>query len=322
MKVGDKVRLLHGTEEGRIINIKNDKIVEVEIEDGFVIPTMKNEVVVIATQEAESFEIEEEAHETESTKSNDVFISEGIYLGIDDTQNDAMPAFILNQTNNTILFSISQNDKKSIKGKSYGICQEYSAKDIGTFTSSIFNESKKLIVHIIIHEYESKLKKQPLVVEIPINKEDLANKTFISSVSLDLALINIEGAQHLDIDPSELKYNMMEKNVSFQTAGNTRSHQKESVNKRTEMQSIDLHHDASNTNLQANEILEYQLNEFEKAYDNALVMNAEKLKIIHGIGAGILRNEIHKRLSRKMEVKFFEDADKERFGFGSTIIYF
>lgn len=74
--------------------------------------------------------------------------------------------------------------------------------------------------------------------------------------------------------------------------------------------------------LKSNEILDYQLNEFEKAYDNALLTNSEILKIIHGIGAGILRNEIHKRLSMKKEVKFFEDADKERFGFGSTIIYF
>ena len=51
-------------------------------------------------------------------------------------------------------------------------------------------------------------------------------------------------------------------------------------------------------------------------------MNLEKLKIIHGVGAGILRKEIHRRLSKKTEVKYFEDADKERFGFGSTIIYF
>ena len=314
MKVGDRVRLLHGTEEGQITKINNN-IVEVEIEDGFVIPTMKNEVVVIASQEADSFDLKKEVIEPESTKSNDVFISEGIYLGINDAQNDAMPAFIINQTNNPILYSISQNDKKNISGKSYGICQEYSVVEIGNFTSSIFNESKKLLAQIIIHEHESKMKKQPIVSEILLTKEDLANKTFISSVSLDLALINIEESQQLEIDPNELKYNMMEKNASI-------ARQKEPAKKQSEMQTIDLHIDASRTNLQANEILEYQLNEFEKAYDNALVMNTEKLKIIHGIGAGILRNEIHKRLSKKMDVKFFEDADKERFGFGSTIIYF
>ena len=59
MRIGDRVRLLRGTEEGIIVNIKGDKIVEVEIEDGFIIPAMKNEVVVIDKKEAEEFQIEE-----------------------------------------------------------------------------------------------------------------------------------------------------------------------------------------------------------------------------------------------------------------------
>ena len=49
---------------------------------------------------------------------------------------------------------------------------------------------------------------------------------------------------------------------------------------------------------------------------------AISLKVIHGIGSGKLRSEIHKRLSQRKEVKYFEDGDKEKFGFGSTIIYF
>ena len=45
MRIGDRVRLLRETGEGIIVNIKGDKIVEIEIEDGFVIPALKNEVV-------------------------------------------------------------------------------------------------------------------------------------------------------------------------------------------------------------------------------------------------------------------------------------
>ena len=85
---------------------------------------------------------------------------------------------------------------------------------------------------------------------------------------------------------------------------------------------IDLHIDELSESLKDNEKLLYQLNEFEKAYDNALLQNVEKLKVIHGIGAGILREKIHKSLSAKKEVKFFEDGDKEKFGFGSTVIHF
>ncbi|MCK5701231.1 MAG: DNA mismatch repair protein MutS, partial [Cyclobacteriaceae bacterium] len=59
MKIGDRVRLLRGTEEGTIVSIKGDKLVEVEIDDGFIIPALKNEVVVIDKKEAEEFQIEE-----------------------------------------------------------------------------------------------------------------------------------------------------------------------------------------------------------------------------------------------------------------------
>ena len=116
------------------------------------------------------------------------------------------------------------------------------------------------------------------------------------------------------IDPDDLRDKILgEKSVDDQKKDVTRKYSEEV---------IDLHIDPLSVGINPNEMLEYQLNEFEKAYDNALVMNLKKLKIIHGVGAGILRKEIHKRISRKKEVKFFEDADKEKFGFGATVIYF
>ena len=55
MNVGDRVRLLKGREEGIISKIVNDKLIEVEIEDGFNIPVLKKEVVLISQQEASAF---------------------------------------------------------------------------------------------------------------------------------------------------------------------------------------------------------------------------------------------------------------------------
>ena len=314
MKVGDKVRLLRGTEEGRVISIKNN-IVDIEIEDGFVIPALKNEVVVVAAQEADSFDNEDESIADQQKQPATEHIEKGIYLGFSDYKQADIHGFIINQTSNPIVFSISQYDKKAIHGKAYGICKEFAAEDIGTYTTSILNEAKRLLVQILIHEDVSQLKKQPLVSEIIISKEDLANTTYLSSISQQLALINVEKSHSFTINPGELKQKMMEENVSHSSKKENLDHKKESL-------SVDLHVDPSKDLLEPNEILAHQLNEFEKAYDNALVMNLGKLKIIHGIGTGILRNEIHKRLSKKPEVKYFEDADKERFGFGSTIIYF
>ena len=53
MKIGDKIRLLHDKEEGIIRRIIDSSTVEVEIEDGFLIPVLKNEIVPIAPEEKE-----------------------------------------------------------------------------------------------------------------------------------------------------------------------------------------------------------------------------------------------------------------------------
>ncbi len=60
MNIGDRVRLLRGREEGVIVGFgSNNNIVEVEIEDGFRIPALRSEVVVVAAEEAQRFRREE-----------------------------------------------------------------------------------------------------------------------------------------------------------------------------------------------------------------------------------------------------------------------
>jgi dsDNA-specific endonuclease/ATPase MutS2 len=44
----------------------------------------------------------------------------------------------------------------------------------------------------------------------------------------------------------------------------------------------------------------------------------DEIIFIHGVGNGTLRNELHKRLSGHKNVKYYEDAQKEKFGYGAT----
>ena len=55
MKIGDRVRLLHSTEEGVIRKIINNKTVDVEIDDGFLIPVLISELVQIDEEETRRF---------------------------------------------------------------------------------------------------------------------------------------------------------------------------------------------------------------------------------------------------------------------------
>lgn len=88
---------------------------------------------------------------------------------------------------------------------------------------------------------------------------------------------------------------------------------------------IDLHIDKlsdKSENLKPEQMLDIQMREFEKYFDLALAHKQPVLTVIHGIGEGILRNEIHQFLKSRKEVKRFVNQYDPRYGYGATEIFF
>lgn len=70
------------------------------------------------------------------------------------------------------------------------------------------------------------------------------------------------------------------------------------------------------------EILAIQLNEFQKHLEQAIALRQSMLTVIHGIGKGRLRNEVHEVLRRTPEVNYFVNQYHPRYGYGATEIFF
>lgn len=88
---------------------------------------------------------------------------------------------------------------------------------------------------------------------------------------------------------------------------------------------VDLHVEKLSDNwkrLSSLEILSLQLRTFEKYYELALAHHQPMLTIIHGVGSGKLRDEIHELLRNKKEVKSFVNQYHAAYGYGATEIYF
>lgn len=88
---------------------------------------------------------------------------------------------------------------------------------------------------------------------------------------------------------------------------------------------IDLHIEkifGAPTGLSNFDIMQIQLAYFEKYYKLAVANMQPKLIVIHGVGTGALRNEIHQILATKKEVKSYVNQYHPDFGFGATEIYF
>ncbi|PWT77773.1 MAG: hypothetical protein C5B59_03150 [Bacteroidetes bacterium] len=88
---------------------------------------------------------------------------------------------------------------------------------------------------------------------------------------------------------------------------------------------IDLHIEKLTDNwraLSSLEKLSLQLSTFEKYYDLAVSHRQPSLVVIHGLGTGKLRDEIHEALRLKREVKSFINQYDARYGYGATEIFF
>jgi len=74
-------------------------------------------------------------------------------------------------------------------------------------------------------------------------------------------------------------------------------------------------------NLSNFEILTLQLNIFEKYLDLAMAHHQHNLIVIHGVGSGKLKDEIHEILKARRGVRSFINQYDPRYGYGATEIF-
>jgi len=88
---------------------------------------------------------------------------------------------------------------------------------------------------------------------------------------------------------------------------------------------IDLHTEAlqyDTEGLGPTEIINIQLDTMQKYVHLAIVNKQERMVVIHGLGKGKLKDEVHKILKRIPEVFIFTNEWHGKYGFGATEIYF
>lgn len=87
---------------------------------------------------------------------------------------------------------------------------------------------------------------------------------------------------------------------------------------------IDLHIEKLVDNfssLDSNFILSIQLDAFDKFYEDAIIHQLKSITVIHGVGTGRLKDEIHAMLRLKKDVKSFINRYTILFGYGATEIF-
>jgi len=103
LSIGDRVRLLHGKEEGIIMRISG-QIVEVEIEEGFILPVQVHEVVKIADHELTYFK--KNSPSSDEIKPRAVQAEKGIFLAFLPIHQERVVVYLINNTDYTLPFTL------------------------------------------------------------------------------------------------------------------------------------------------------------------------------------------------------------------------
>lgn len=314
MNVGDRVRLLRGNEEGTITRISSGGRIEIEIEDGFRIPALRNEVVVVNEAERQYFGDGKIAAPKETTLAKAAEPSaKGLFLGYIPLNDKDHSIYFINNSDRDFLYSIAEEHGENSLTLSAGLSAPGSHYKLDEKSILKFEEWPSLHLQFIpvnrriektLPAFEKKVKLKASSffrnkAKIPVlNKDGFIYKIDHQEKPLDVRQLN-----------KELNENEAEK------APQEQFHRPE--------KEIDLHIEklSKDHDLMSNsEMLKLQMEVFEKNLNYAIATGMDEITFIHGIGNGVLKKEIHKYLSQLVNIKYFQDTQKSRFGYGATLV--
>ncbi|SFQ19199.1 Smr/MutS family protein [Parafilimonas terrae] len=334
---GDDIIILHTNEEGKVAEIINNKMLLVEVR-GVRFPVYTDQVDfpyfkrftskrnTPAKKPAKKYidDIPKEKKQVQQTvREEGVWLSFIPKFTMDEFGDEVVELFKLYLINkNTIGYKFQYiqgffgNEEFELKGDIL-MRNDFYLHDIpfSDFNDNpFFNFEFSLITpeknKAEYYETSIKLKPKQLFQRI----EEMKDK---NEPSINFKLFDVYPEKAIE-ESVELTPNILKKNKLYQ-AERIREHLEPArsvVDLHMEKLSDDWQH------LSNFEILTLQLKEFEKWYELALAHHLPSFTVIHGVGSGKLRDEIHDILKTKKEVKTFINQYHPRYGYGATEIYF
>ena len=357
IKIGDNVRFLNAVGGGKVTRIDDKKgLVYVEDEDGFEVPALERECVVIqAVNEKTNFPVKEfttkPAQVTIENNSNKLPSPLGEGLGvrlevpvvetpegetlkallaffpadIKQLQTTSYECYLVNDSNYFLYYNFVIGEKNARKSVANGIIEPNMQEFLSEIKKDELNDWENVRVQILPFKKEKTYTEQSSVdFVLKLNAVKFYKlHSFTETDCFDdlCMLIDITEAkqnkQLMDVNPEKIKEALFEK--------------KEDKRPRIELKKpkqlgvieVDLHIDElldSTSGLSNADMLLHQMEVFHKTLENNKNKHGQKIVFIHGKGEGVLRSEIEKQLKTRYKTYYFQDASFREYGFGATMV--
>ncbi len=336
-QVGDEIIVLHSNEEGKVIDIMNEKMVMIEVK-GVKFPAYMDQIdfpyfqrfskkVVVPTPKTPKVYVDQVQKEK---RRDEVKISDGIWLSLfpkfdtdvfGDEVVDKFKVYLINRTDLSYEFTYKLNYFGSAD---FEITSDLSAfKDFYlhdvSFESLNDNPSFEFEFSLLVPQKtkadfcEASFKIKPKQIFQKIEKLKENNEPSLNHLLLEKYPAKVHQDSGLDLSKlSGAGFKVYDAKHSRQHLEPARS-------------VVDLHIEKLTDNwksLSNFEILTLQLKECEKWLDITVAHRLPSLFVIHGVGKGKLKDEVHNILKVRKEVKSFVNQYEPRFGYGATEIFF
>jgi hypothetical protein len=333
-QVGDKVLLVHSNEEGEVVDIINKKMVTVDV-DGVQFPVYTDQIEFPYykrfTQKKEPPPKPKtfiDSVKKENTSIRNYNVSEGIWLSFlpvfdkdvfDDDIVDYFRIYLVNNTAKAYRFHynlmVDGVSRFNLENELLPLNDFY----IHDVPFDDLNDSPKFEFEFSLKEpekkkaafYETSFKIKPKQLFQRIEELQLKQEASFSFLMME---------QYPDKVETE-KFDMSKLASAGFKIYNAADAVKHLPAPRTV---VDLHIEKITNSwkgLSNYEILSMQLKEFERYYEAAVHHLQPVLTVIHGVGEGVLKDEIHELLRHKPEVKSFINQYHPLYGYGATEIY-
>lgn len=353
MKIGDKVRFLSEVGGGIVSGFQGKDLVLVQDEDGFDIPMLKSQVVVIDTDDYNIAKVDtlgmrkkvaaqEEEPEPEpcdkpvTFKPKVVERKDGdrlnVYLSFvpDDTKNISNTSFetyVVNDSNYYLHVVYFNAEGVNWHARFCATIEPNSKAYVEDIDRSMLNDLERVCLQMVAWKQDKPFALKPAIsTELRIDGTKFYKlhlfqpNDFFSDPNLTLDVVRDDkSVRQVFVDAEQLQEALLSKKKEDMKVSKAPAPKKE---KEGPLE-INLHIEElldTTAGMSSGDMLMTQMNEFRRVMDAHIKKKGMQIVFIHGKGAGVLRKNILQELKYRYKGCTWQDASFREYGFGATMV--
>ncbi len=344
INLGDKVRFLNDVGGGTVTSLLGKDMVNVETDDGFEVPTYIKNLVVVSSAESTMQVKPSSKRSEEKPVTNENYQEKTKGLGFVEmnqiTGNDfpqflfafvpenpsnptaaKIQIYLVNDCNYTLIYQFSEKKGDQYETIDAGILEPNTKINLENLNPQAIGELPVYCFQLIFFKRFANQLEAPVQKEISISPVKFFKpSSFIKTNYFKTPSLIVKLADNpLKAELEKLTEKDFQQITAAKEPRKTVTHRLPDI----ELKEVDLHIAQLIDDLRGltnADMLKIQMETFRKEMEEAIKTGVRKIVFIHGVGDGVLKNELRRELQRKYGKYHFQDASFREYGFGATMV--